>query len=139
MGALDSLRKEIQQTAEKAMYEAEGKAYLQTLQNLSDFYSQGKPKMYRRTGKLGNSPETTGVLGSGNHLEARIYLNSQYEYDDHPSYIPAKYALPGRAAAWVMAQAEIGGAGILGKPGFWAKSEKDIENALYDAVKKYFK
>ena len=140
MGLLDPLRTEIQNAAESAMNEAESKGYLATLRNLSDFYSKGKPKMYKRTGKLGNTPETTGVLGSGNHYEANIYLNTQYTYepDETLVYSKATYSRATQSASWVATQAEVGGAGILGKPGFWAASEKDIENAFYDALKKRF-
>lgn len=127
MGFLDSVLKEIQNEAEAAMNEAEATAYLKTLKNVSDFYSQGKPKYYERTKELSRTPKTTGVRGDGNHFEAKIYLDSQYSYDTG-SYTAAK----------VMSEAEVGGSGILGKPGFWAKSEKDIEEAFYDALKKRF-
>lgn len=128
MAALDSVRKKIQLAAEKAMYETEAKAYSAALNNLHSFYSQGNPKVYERTHQLGNSPRTTGIQGTPNHLYARIYLDMAYDYDT------GTYATP-----HVFSEAEIGGSGILGKPHFWEKTEEEIEKAFNNAMSKRFR
>lgn len=125
------LQAECQKKMQKAMSEAESKTYLNANENLTEFYSQGSPvvykRMYKRTGKLGNSARTTGVVGSGNHLHAEIYLDPMYEYDTG-TYTAAK----------VMAEAEVGGSGILGKSGFWRKTEEDAQRNINEAFSKEF-
>lgn len=119
-----ALEAEIRRKAEDAMHETEGKSYLDANRNMTAFYSEGSPDRYRRTGQLGNTARTTGVSG----LEATIYLDSQYEYNTG-SYTAAK----------VMSEAEVGGSGILGKGGFWKKTEEDIQENLDSAFGKRFK
>ena len=119
-----ALRKEISQ----AMSDAESELFLTGLKNNSDFYSQGKPEKYERTGQLGNALKTTGVQESGNHWEAEIYEDMSYEYRT------GTYSTPK-----VFAEAEVGGSGILGKPGFWKATEDQAEPILRKNIKKHFK
>lgn len=121
------LEAECQRKMERAMNEAESKTFLDALDNLSDFYSGGTPSYYKRTGALGNSPKTTGVTGGGNHLHAEIYLDPMYEYNTG-TYTAAK----------VMAEAEVGGSGIVGKSGFWQKTEEEALRNVESAFGKEF-
>lgn len=127
MDALDVVLKRIQAEAEAAIDEALSNGFEATKQNVEDFYSQGQPRYYQRTGQLGKTPESTGVSGHGNHYEAQIWLNGDYSYNTG-TYSGAK----------VLSEAEMGGSGILGKPGFWEKSEEDIKRALDAACAKRF-
>lgn len=138
MGALDSIRQKLQSEALAAITEAEQKGKLQTENNVHSFYSSSGTGRYKRTGQLGDSTESTGVSGGGNHYTARIYLDvagTSYKVPN-PAFDPpyASYF----SSQQVFDAAEAGGAHIAGKPGFWAKSEKEIEQALYDAVSKHF-
>jgi hypothetical protein len=121
------LQAECQEKMRRAMSEAESKTYLNANENLIEFYSQGSPVVYKRTGQLGNSAMTTGVQGGGNHLHAEIYLNPMYEYNTG-TYTAAK----------VIAEAEVGGSGILGKSGFWRKTEMDAKRNVDNAFCKEF-
>lgn len=121
------LRSECQKKMKKAMNEAESKTYLNANENLTDFYSQGKPTEYKRTGQLGNSTRTTGVTGGGNHLHAEVYLDPTYNYDT------GTYSTPK-----VMSEAEVGGSGILGKGGFWERTEEDAKRNVDEAFSREF-
>ena len=69
------LEYELQQKMRMAMEETVRKGYLKACENAIDFYSEGSPQTYERTGKYGDAPDTDGVEGSGNQLSARIYMN----------------------------------------------------------------
>jgi len=138
MGALDSIRQKIQQEAMAAITEAESKGKIATENNVHSFYSSSGTGRYKRTGQLGNSTKSTGVSGGGNHYTARIYLDvagTSYKVPN-PAFDPpyASYF----SSQEVFDAAEAGGAHIAGKPGFWAKSEKEIEQALYEAAGRHF-
>lgn len=127
MGIFDAIRKQVQSEAKAAMVEAENKGFRDTQIDVSKFYGQGDPIRYKRTGKLRNTPRSTGVAGGGNHYQATIYLDTAYEYETG-TYTAQK----------VVSKAEVGGSGILGKPGFWEKSLSDIERDFYEALAKRF-
>lgn len=116
------LQAECQKKMQKAMNKAESNTYLNANEHMTEFYSQGNPVMYKRTGQLGNSTRTTGVKGGGNRLHAEIYLDPMYEYDTG-TYTAAK----------VMSEAEVGGSGILGKSGFWERTEEDAKRNIDEA------
>lgn len=138
MGALDSIRQKIQQEAMAAITEAESKGKIATENNVHSFYSSAGTGRYKRTGQLGDSTRSTGVSGGGNHYTARIYLDvAGVSYKvPNPAFSPpyASYF----SAQDVFNAAEAGGAHIAGKPGFWAKSEHDIEQALIEACSRHF-
>lgn len=140
MGALDSIRQKLQSEALAAITEAEQKGKLQTENNVHSFYSSSGTGRYKRTGQLGDSTESTGVSGGGNHYTARIYLDIDGVHYHYPDPNPAFYPpYPSHFSPQeVFEAAEIGAAHIAGKPGFWAKSEKEIEQALYEAAGRHF-
>ena len=116
-GAIEA---EIRAKMMDAMNETESKSYEDADRHVSsDFYSQGSPTMYERTGTLGGTARSTGVQGGGNSVSADIYL------DTGISYSTGTYS-----GAQVISEAEVGGSGILGKPGFWKDTEEDIQKNL---------
>lgn len=119
---MGKIRDEILKNFQSAMDESEAKSYLSATKNLSDFYSQGTPKVYQRTGMLGLSGRTTGVQGGGEHLNFEIYADMGYNYDTGSFYTPK-----------VFNEAEVGGSGILGQSGFWEKTIEETEEAIQQA------
>lgn len=131
----NSLKKAMQDEMRKAMEEAEGKSYLDALKNASDYYSEGEPIMYQRTGQFGNSPRTTDVQGSGDMLNYEIYLDQGYEYA----------TLPNSKRDWstpeIFDAIEEGFGGKyapIGKHGRWKQIEEDIEENVENSFKKHF-
>lgn len=123
------LEHELQQKMRMAMEETVRKGYLKACENAIDFYSEGSPQTYERTGKYGDSPDTDGVEGSGNQLSARIYMNPSGH-----GYTTGTFS-----AQEVWEAAENHTAGILGKPGRWAQTETDIEEIVNDVFSRKFK
>lgn len=115
-----SLIAALQKEMQSKMEHAEQRIHYKALENAEVFYSQGNPNWYDRTGKYGDAPDSTGVIGGGNHLEAEIYMN------------PAGhgYTTGTFSAKEVWTAAETGSAGVLGKSGRWAQTEEDAEKIL---------
>ena len=121
------LEKACQAKMMKAMSQAESKTYLNANENLSEAYNTPYPSIYKRTYQLQNSVRTTDVQGGGNHLHAEVYLDPMYDYDTG-TYTAAK----------VMAEAEVGGSGILLKSGFWERTKEDAQRNIDESFGKEF-
>ena len=127
-GALKALTNQIISAATDAMSEAESKTFLDALSNLSDAYSGGDPEVYQRTYQYKNSPRTTGVDQKCNVIEAKVYLDQNYNYDT------GTYSTPR-----VFTEAESGGSGIKLTPGSWGKTENKIPETMASAFGKRFR
>ena len=97
-------------------------------QNLSSFYTQGTPEFYKRTGNLGNSAERTPLSCSGNTISFEAGLNTTHGYTTGTF-----------SKTEVLEAAENHEAGILGKPGFWEKSENNMQKLLDSAIRSLFR
>lgn len=111
------LEAECQKKMRNAMERTVTEGWIKAVENAEDFYSQGSPKLYDRTGIYGDAPDADDVSGSGNSLHARIYMNP----NGHG------YRTGTFSAQEVWQAAEDGSAGVLGKSGRWAQTEEDIE------------
>jgi hypothetical protein len=134
---MGQLRKMIQDEMKQAMNEAHSKIEADMKKELSEFYSQGSPKIYVRTGALGQSSRTTGISGGGNTLSFEAYL-------EPPSYtVPnmdfVNRGFPSRySGKEVLSAAESHSSHILGKGGFWSRILKDIKTDLMDSMNSHF-
>lgn len=123
---LNAMRKEMR----SAMQSAEQRSHMKALENADEFYSIDSPdRKYVRTGKYGDAPDSTGVTGGGDYLEAEIYMNpSGHEYTTGTF-----------SAQEVWEAAETHTAGVIGMPGRWAQTESDIEKIVNEEFGKRFK
>lgn len=123
------LKRALQKEMRKAMQVTAKKVEADMFEETYDFYTQGAPKKYVRTGALGSTPRTTSISQNGNHVEFVAYLDQSHDYT---------------TGTWSMSQvmdaAEKGaaGSGILGKPGFWSRSEKKIQNTMDSVFRSFF-
>lgn len=122
-----SLVKAIQDEMREAMEETTDNSIADAQINTKIFYSGGSPDSYKRTGQYGNSPNSHGIKESGNILYSDVYLDDNYEY--HTGTYSARK---------VFEEAEIGGSGIVGTPGTWARTEEDIQKNINDSFGKRF-
>lgn len=139
---LDSVRQRIQQKAREAVAETEAKGLTSAINNVASFYTMGNPTVYQRTGQLGSSARSKGVSGTGNTYETTIYLDVGGTSYDVPN--PAfDYDGTGRFSHFssqeVFEAAENHTSGVKGKPGFWKKTETEIEQAFDEAMSKRFR
>ena len=134
--------KELEQMLLKEMRKAMNVASERMLADMYDetggFYTQGNPKMYQRTGALGDTPKTTAVSSSGNVVSFKAYLDTSggYTTGDNPSMTQvldlANYGKPWTTKSGSPARA------TLGKKGFWERAEKKMQRTLDRTIRQFF-
>lgn len=135
--------KELEQMLLKEMRKAMNVASERMLADMYDetggFYTQGNPKMYQRTGALGDTPKTTAVSSSGNVVSFKAYLDTSggYTTGDNPSMTQvldlANYGKPWTTKSGSPART------TLGKKGFWERAEKKMQRTLDRTMRQFFK
>lgn len=126
---ISSLMAGLQQELHSAMNEISLQGLMKAHENASEFYDQGDPKRYKRTGTYGTAPNTDGVKGFGNVQEVEIYM----EEAGHG------YSTGTFSAREVWEAVENHTAGVLGKAGRWAETEGDVSKIIYDVMSEHFK
>ncbi len=111
----DAIDKQIIKPRVKASYE---EGFTMAKEDIEGFYIQGNPKVYRRTGAYGDSPNSDPPSGSNGNYNYNIRL-------DDPEYHTGTYD-----GHTVLEQAQFKGSGILGRAGTWYEAEEDIKNAI---------
>lgn len=119
----------LQHELHSAMNEISLQGLMKAHENASEFYDQGDPKRYKRTGTYGTAPNTDGVKGFGNIQEVEIYM----EEAGHG------YSTGTFSARDVWDAVENHTAGVLGKAGRWAETESDVSKIIYDVMSEHFK
>lgn len=122
---------------QKAMQVTQRKIEADMFEEVGKFYTQGNPRLYTRTGNLGNSPRTTAISASGTSASFEAYLD------------PGSYHVPNEvftSRGWksyfsplqVLTAAESHAAGILGKGGFWSRSLKRMKTEIITTIGQFF-
>ena len=78
--SISAVKAAIKKKTQQAIGEISQKGYETAQNNIDGFYT-GTPVYYKRTGKLGDSPRTTGVQGKGSRVSTEIYLDDNYSYE----------------------------------------------------------
>lgn len=136
----DQLEHEIMLDVKNAMMVVQLRAETVMKEELFGFYAGGHPKLYVRTGQLGNSSRVSPLSVSGTTAEFRAYLDKASVH-----YVVPNKAFTDRGYSSyfstdeVFDAAEAGTAGIVGRPGFWKRSEQRFEQELNKALGQYFK
>ena len=127
----------------QAMKETSNKAEEDMFEETGDFYSQGEPSMYERTGALGETPRTTSadsfLTKNGGEVSFDAYLDQTHKYTtgDEPDMSQvldlANYGTP-----WITKEGS-NARSTLGKKYFLERAEKKIEKSLKDTLRSYFK
>ena len=121
------IKKDLQKKLSKTITEISNDAMMIMTEELDDFYAYGSPVYYQRTGILGGSPEIKGMYCIGTTAGLTAGLNKGISYNTG-----------GFTGEQVIDAAEHGTSGIVGRPGFWKRSEYRIEKAVDDAVERNF-
>ncbi len=122
----------------KAMIVTSDKVLADMYDETGSFYAQGKPKMYKRTGALGDTPKTTPISSSGNVISFGAYLDTSggYTTGDNPSMTQvlnlANYGKP-----WITKSGSPA-RDTLGKRGFWERAEKKMQKTLDRTMRRFF-
>lgn len=135
--SMAQLEKLLMLEMKKAMDEASVKIKTDMDKHIAEFYSEGSPTIYKRTGKMRNAPKTTNTSIGGNSVEFDAYLEPQQYVVPNNDFTDRGYSSYFNGSQ-VLEAAEAGVAHILGKPGFWGNSLKDMEKDLNDSMSKHF-
>ena len=119
----------LQQEMHSAMTEISLQGLIKAHENANEFYDQGTPNSYKRTGTYGTAPNTDGVKGFGNVQEVEIYM----EEAGHG------YSTGTFSARDVWNAAENHTFGVLGKPGRWTQTESDVAEIINNVCSQHFK
>lgn len=122
----------------KAMKSASKEILTDMKEETKGFYTQGNPKMYERTGALGETPETSDLVSVGNTVSFKAYLNtaSQYTTGDNPN-MQQVLQLANYGNPWVTSSGRLA-RDTLGKKGFWERAESKMQSDLDKAMSKHF-
>lgn len=137
--SMGELEKMLRQQMEKAMTVVDAKILADMYEEVGSFYGGGQPVLYQRTGNLGSSPRTTALTKGGNVMSFEAYLDQSVGYNvPNEAFINKGYASH-FSTEEVFNAAEAGTAHIVGKPGFWARSEKKMQKELDSTMRGFFK
>lgn len=150
---MDELNKLLSKELEVAIREVSDEALADMYNETGRFYMGRKPKKYKRTGALGNTPKVTvpkQIRTSKYETEISFdaYLDKSHKYltGDKPYMeqvlMLANYGIPWQTKKYFVGGVAYGGkfaAPTVGKKGFWERAEKRIEKDLYKVMKRYFK
>ena len=84
---MNDLERMLRKETRKAMDVASAKSLGDMYEETEDYYSQGRPAIYERTGALGDTPKITRTTSSGDEVSFDAYLDQNYVYStgDNPS------------------------------------------------------
>lgn len=117
----------------KAMEISSQKTLSDMYEETEGFYSQGKPKMYERTGALGDTPRTTSLNISGNNISFKAYLDDKHRYTTGTKPYMSEVLEAANKGTAVEGENPM-----LGKSGFWERAEKKMERSLDETMKLFF-
>ena len=135
---MKELNKMLMKEMQKAMKVTSEKVLGDMYEETGGFYTQGNPKMYERTGALGDTPKTTAISTEGNEVSFEAYLDKSHQYTTGSN--PNMEDVLNLANYGKQFTTKNGGKArpTLGKKGFWEESEKKIEKTFDDTMKKFF-
>lgn len=135
---MNELNKMLMKEIQKAMKVTSEKVLGDMYEETGGFYTQGSPKMYQRTGALGDTPKTTAISTMGNEVSFEAYLDKNHQYTTGSN--PNMTDVLNLANYGKQFTTKNGGKArpTLGKKGFWEESEKKMEKTFDDIMKKFF-
>lgn len=134
------LEREIKKRMRSAMAVASVKMKTDMQEETWGFYSGTTPKMYERTGTLGDSPETTPITQSGNETYFKAYLDTTGSYTSGAN--PTKmevFKLANYGEKFLTSRnPDVYARDTKGKKGFWERAEVKMESTFKSIMKSYF-
>lgn len=131
------LERMIVQQMQKAMQVTQKKIEADMFAEVGQFYSQGSPRLYTRTGNLANSPKTTGISMGGTSASFEAYLEPGGYNVPNPAFTSRGFASY-FSLLQVLTAAESHAAHILGKGGFWSRSLKRMKEDIMTTFGQFF-
>lgn len=123
----------------KAMNVTSNKALGEMYGETGGFYTGGEPKMYERTGALGDTPRTTSIRTGGKTVSFEAYLDQKHQYTtgDEPT-MDKVLNLANSGIPWTT-KSGSSARRTVGKRGFWERAEKKIGKSFEKTLGSFFK
>lgn len=136
---MNQLNNMLMKELRKAMNVASNKMLADMYGETGKFYTKGKPKSYKRTGALGDTPRTTAITSVGNSVCFNAYLDLKHQYTTG-SYPNMEQVLK-LANSGIPFTSKNGypAKPTLGRKGFWETSKKKIGRTFDSTLRKFFK
>lgn len=125
---ITEIKKDIRRKLKSSIDEITERAEDIMNEELEGFYNGGTPVYYKRTYTLRNTPQVTDQYCSSNSAGVTLSLNQDISY-----------GTGNFTGAEVIDAAEHGTAGIVGRSGFWERSEDRIKETVDDVISKNIK
>lgn len=139
MGAknMNQLKNMLKKEMRKGMMVTADKALADMYEETAGFYTGGEPKMYKRTGTLGDSPNVTAITeidtGDSVQMSMKAYLDTSGNYTSGSK--------PSLVDVFTVANSGVGTSKLrptVGRQGFWDRAEEKVEQDFKNTMKKIF-
>ena len=124
---IDQIKKDCQRRLRRTMQVANREAEEIIDGELWDYYSGTTPKVYQRTGTLGNAGIVTPVEGSGDECHFSAGINEGI------SYTTGTYS-----GIQVIDATDQGHSGTIGNHGYWERIQEELSQAVNQAFSQQF-
>lgn len=133
---MKELERAMLQEIKKAMNVASKKMLADMYDETGKYYTGSQPKVYERTGALGDTPKVTPTTTSGNSIQFEAYLDDTHQYTSgkNPTMTDvlnlANYGTTNSSVGKLRA--------TVGNRGFWERAVIKIENTFDETMRNFF-
>lgn len=135
---MNELNKLLRNQMQKAMNLAKSEMEADTFEATGDFYTQGNPVMYKRTGALGNTPMSTNLTVGSNTMSFMVYLDTAYTYTTGSKPTMTQVLELANYDKRFTTKNGYTAKPTLGKKGFWENAETNMEQTFYTVMGSFF-
>lgn len=135
---MKELEKILNQQLQKAMCQASNKMLGDMYEETEGFYKGTQPKVYERTGALGDTPKTTSLNINNNEVSFVAYLDTSHKYTtgDNPTMMQV-LKLANSGEPWKTKNGSMA-LPTVGQGGFWERAEAKMKKSFQQTLEKYF-
>ena len=136
---MNQLKQMIMKKVQKAMVVSQEKMLADMYDETGNFYTGREPKVYKRTGALGDTPRITTITTNSNSVSFEAYLDQKHQYTtgSNPNMLQvlrlANSKVPFYTKGGHMARATVG------RKGFWERANKKMKKSFNNTMRRFFR
>lgn len=132
----EDLRRMLMKDLRKAMKVGSEKALADMYEQTGDFYTGGEPKIYERTGALGDTPRTTEISVEGDSVSFKAYFDENHDYTTGKK--PTMHDVLDLADKGITNSSVGNLRRAVGKTGFVERADQQIQKTMDDTLGSFF-